>query len=153
MNQTAGADGNAGCSIAGHVHLPTAPAEAKSCRHTQKGIPFQVRILFYVTPSGRRPVEEFIQAQERDLRAAISRDLDRLSLCGRRAPGVSVRCVAGPLWEIRVSAGRAARMFYCLLTGGGEDTLILLHAYLKKSRKAPRQEIETAQRRMKEILS
>ena len=112
----------------------------------------QVRITYYTTPSGRRPVEDFIRAQPVRLGAALFEALDQIEEHGLSAPGVSLRQIRGKLWEIRISAGGAARVFYCLLPGGGEETLVLLHAYLKKTQKAPRQEIETAEGRMREVF-
>jgi phage-related protein len=56
-----------------------------------------------------------------------------------------VRSVEG-LWELRAGAGR---IFYVAYTG---RRFILLHAYYKKSQKAPPQEIETAQRRLADFL-
>jgi phage-related protein len=43
----------------------------------------------------------------------------------------------------------AARVFYVVVTG---PEVVLLHAYKKQGQKAPRKEIETAERRMEEVL-
>jgi phage-related protein len=50
---------------------------------------------------------------------------------------------------LHVEAGASHRIFYVTVTG---PMIVLLHAYKKKSQKAPVQEIETAVRRMKEVL-
>jgi phage-related protein len=81
------------------------------------------------------------------LRAAIVDAFDQLS---RDAPGVSLRQIRGRLWEIRVSAGTAARIFYCAIEAG--ETCILLHAYRKQTQKAPAREIAVAERRLREVL-
>lgn len=60
-----------------------------------------------------------------------------------------MRQIQGKLWEVRVQAGAAARVFYVLRT---EDEMVLLHAYQKQSQKAPAREIEIATRRMMEVL-
>jgi len=54
------------------------------------------------------------------------------------------------LWEVRIETRRAGyRFFYVLITG---PVMVVLHAYKKQGRKAPRHEIGLAKRRMKEVL-
>ena len=113
----------------------------------------------YTTPSGRRPVEEFIQQLPFRLQASILLALERVEEEGLDAPGVSFRQIRDKLWEIRIRAGGAARIFYVVRreknldrVDAPEVDLILLHAYLKKTQKAPPREIQTAERRMKEVL-
>jgi phage-related protein len=48
--------------------------------------------------------------------------------------------------ELRAGAGR---VFYFACSG---HKLVLLHGYVKKSRRAPKREIEMALRRMAEVL-
>ena len=108
-----------------------------------------MRIDFYKTRRGRSPVAEFIQEQPAPLQAAIARAFDRIEEHGLRGSGVSLRQLRGKLWEIRVQAGAAARVFYVLRT---EVELVVLHAYRKQSQKAPAREIDIAESRMKEVL-
>ena len=61
-----------------------------------------------------------------------------------RAP--HTRRISDKLWELRAGAGR---VFYFAHTG---QRFILLHAYTKKSQKAPTREIETAFRRLADVL-
>ena len=53
------------------------------------------------------------------------------------------------LWEIRssISDGRIARLVFCI----GDGELVLLHAFIKKSRKTPKQELDLAVKRRKEL--
>jgi phage-related protein len=108
-----------------------------------------VRVLYYATAAGRSPVEEFIREQPARLRAAILDALEAISSSGIEAPGVSLRQIRGKLWEVRVQAGAAARIFYVLRTA---EEMVLLHGYRKQTQKAPAREIEIAERRMKEVL-
>jgi phage-related protein len=57
------------------------------------------------------------------------------------------RHIRGKLWELKASANR---IFYVLVTG---PEVVLLHAYKKQRQKAPVKEIETAERRMEEVLA
>lgn len=108
-----------------------------------------MKIFYYATAAGRSPVETFIGEQPPRLRAAILDALQAIRDSGVEASGVSLRQIRGKLWEIRIQAGDAARVFYILRTA---EEMILLHSYQKKSQKAPAREIETAERRMKEVL-
>ena len=59
---------------------------------------------------------------------------------------VVARQIRGKLWELKLDV---FRVFYVLITG---PALVLLHAYRKKSRKAPQGEIEVAEQRMTDVL-
>ncbi|MEK6815410.1 MAG: type II toxin-antitoxin system RelE/ParE family toxin [Nitrospirota bacterium] len=109
-------------------------------------------VFYYTAGSGRRPVEEFIRALPARLQAATLRAVERIAEQGIAAPGLSLRQVRGKLWEIRIQDGGAVRIFYVTRGAEGEGRLILLHAYRKKTQKAPLREIEVAERRMKEVL-
>lgn len=49
------------------------------------------------------------------------------------------------LWELRIRGGTQHRVFYVAVEG---QTLLLLHAFSKKTEKTPASEIRTAQRRL-----
>jgi phage-related protein len=59
-----------------------------------------------------------------------------------------VRKLGAGLWEIRSSLPEGwARVFFTV--AGGE--LVLLHGFLKASRKTPKRELATAQKRLREV--
>jgi len=61
-----------------------------------------------------------------------------------------VKHLEGKLWELRVQAGRKVyRVIYFAFTG---QRFVLLHAFVKKTRKTPRKEIAIAQRRLADFL-
>lgn len=90
-------------------------------------------------------VWKFIESLPLSLRAAVKAELKDLEEHGLDAPLVSLRQIRERLWEIRT---HDVRVFYFM----HGETMILLHAYTKQSRKAPKHEIETAYRRMKALL-
>jgi len=52
------------------------------------------------------------------------------------------------LWEIRTSlANRIARVFFCLVGG----RVVLLHGIIKKSRTAPKPDLDAARRRKRNL--
>jgi phage-related protein len=93
-----------------------------------------------------KPVKDYIDAlptRQREEAAAILSDLQEHGL---DAPWASLRKIEGKLWEIRISQ---SRFFYVMIDA---DLMILLHAYKKQGQKAPRREIDTALKRMREFL-
>jgi phage-related protein len=60
-----------------------------------------------------------------------------------------VRAMGNSLFEIRVKSHEGiARIFFCLRR---DKTIVLLHAYVKKSQKTPTKELNLAIERMKEV--
>ncbi len=54
------------------------------------------------------------------------------------------------LWEVRSRLeDRVARVFFCV----EERTMVLLHGFIKKTRKAPKHELGLAIKRMKQLES
>lgn len=85
-----------------------------------------------------------------DMAAHFSRTVLLMQEFGTHTIGLPHMCrVSGTdLWEIRVK-GKAGigRMLY----GVNGQEIIILHAFIKKTQKTPRQAIELAQKRWKEM--
>jgi phage-related protein len=60
-----------------------------------------------------------------------------------------VRSLKDGLWEVRSSlpSQRIARVLLCF----HEETLMVLHGFIKKTQKTPAEDLELAKRRMKEV--
>jgi len=53
------------------------------------------------------------------------------------------------LFELRVKGKEGiARVFYCTVI---DQRIVMLHVFIKKSQKTPKKELDTAQKRMKEV--
>lgn len=66
-------------------------------------------------------------------------------------PRVVFRQIDGKLWEIKIKLPSGEfRIFYFMLV---DMRMVLLHAFMKKSQKTPQQEIKTAMKRLKEVIS
>jgi phage-related protein len=59
------------------------------------------------------------------------------------------RALGKGLWEVRsdLPQGRIARVLFCIV----ESRMVLLHAFIKKTRKTPDADLELATKRKKEI--
>ena len=105
---------------------------------------------FYRTAAGHEPVREWLKAMSPDDRKNVGDDIRDcefgwpvgLPLC---------RPMAGArgLWEIRsdLTGGRIARVLFAVV----DERMVLLHGFIKKTRKTPERELALAVRRMKEL--
>jgi phage-related protein len=105
-----------------------------------------MRLRYYTTARGDRPVAAYIEGRSRADQAVIAVALTEIAERGREARGVTFRQLAGKLWELRIGPHR---IFYVLWHPA---EMVLLHAYRKQTQKAPARHVEIAQRRMREVL-
>ena len=101
-------------------------------------------VFAYASSNGKCQVEEY---------------LDQLSLRHRKRIAALLLRVAesGPLWNTEKSAAiedffefksQQVRIFWCYATG---KRIVLFHGFTKKSRKTPRNELETGRRLCQEV--
>jgi phage-related protein len=109
-----------------------------------------LRVLFYATASGNRPVLTYIREQEEDAHAALWAAIDALREQHPAAKTVSVKPLRGEVWELRVQdkRGLAHRILYAVVEG---RLLLLLHAFTKKTQKTPPAAIRLAEQRLNEM--
>lgn len=108
-------------------------------------------VNYWRNPSGKSPVEKYIDSiQNKEERAEILSILNGIQENGMDAIGVEFRHIEGKLWELKMRIySRQHRIFYVMLKG---NNIVLLHAYLKKTQKAPLKEVAVARQRMKTII-
>lgn len=108
-------------------------------------------ISFYKKSNGKSPVKIFIDKLNAKDRARVLGCLKNVGELGFDCPRVLFRQIKGKLWEIKIKSVTAGyRIFYVCLN---VRNIVLLHCYKKQSQKAPMKEIETAEKRMIEVLS
>lgn len=106
-----------------------------------------LEVVFHRSPSGREPVREWLLRLRRDDRKSVGRDIKTVQY-GWPAGMPLIRKMAPRLWEVRSQmTDGAARV---LFTVDG-DVMVLLHAFVKSSRKTPADELATARRRLAEL--
>ncbi|GHO79643.1 hypothetical protein KSD_74140 [Ktedonobacter sp. SOSP1-85] len=105
-------------------------------------------IAYYKNANGSSPALEFIKGlQERD-QYAVLYTLKRLANRNTRRSMVSRIEGDDHLWELRVFAGNSCRLIFFY-----EDRhIVVLHGFLKKTKKIPGRFIQLAQKRYKEYL-
>ena len=101
-------------------------------------------LVFYETPTGKRPVAEFILGLPQNLKAKAVRDIDILAERGNQLREPYSKHLQEGLFELRIqTSGDVARIFYFFFVN---ETIILVYGFVKKTQKTPRNEIEKALR-------
>lgn len=110
--------------------------------------PKKLPASFYETPSGTIPVRDWIRALDRADRKSIGEDIATLEFAWPVGMPVC-RPLGDGLFEIRstLEGNRIARILFCTAKG----SLVLLHAFMKKTQKTPAADLTLARKRKKEI--
>lgn len=95
--------------------------------------------------AGKSPIRDYIDALPGQDAGRIDEALDHLEEFGTALEMPWVRHVEGRLWELRIRGRTAYRIIYAAASG---RRLVLLHAFMKKTEKMPRKELELAQERL-----
>ncbi|CAN7179400.1 type II toxin-antitoxin system RelE/ParE family toxin [Phyllobacterium sp. LjRoot231] len=108
----------------------------------------RIAAVFYESESGVEPVRDWLKS---------------LGMADRRVVGFNIavlefgwpigmplcRSLGGGLWEIRsnLAHGRIARVILCT----AQSRMVLLHAFVKKTRKTPAPDLEIARKRQRDV--
>lgn len=83
----------------------------------------------------------------------LARYLRLTDLMGELGPNLGMphtRPIEGGLFELRVKSEEGvARVFFCMKVG---KKIVMLHTFIKKSRKTPKNELKIAKIRMSEVI-
>jgi phage-related protein len=105
----------------------------------------KLAVRFFRTSAGREPVREWLKGLGDAERKAIGDDIRTVQF-GWPLGMPLVRKMDEGLWEVRIDLQNSiARVLFTMHDGDA----ILLHGFIKKDRKTPRPDLETAKKRMK----
>lgn len=110
--------------------------------------PKRIPVVFFATATGREPVREWLKELDRDDRREIGGDI--LAVQKGWPLGLPLcRSLGQGLWEVRstLPSRRIARVIFAF----DDETIVLLHGFIKKTQKTPPGEIDTALKRLKEM--
>lgn len=103
-------------------------------------------IEYYLTSSGRLPIEELIDSLPHKTRARVYNTLELLAEFGIRLGMPHAKKVTGtPFWELRVLGEKSLRFFYVTRVS---RSFLLLHGFTKKQQKTPKKEIKIVKERL-----
>ena len=109
------------------------------------GIRLEVR--FFRTASGAEPARAWLKSLDQPDRKTIGEDIKTVQY-GWPLGMPLVRKLDADLWEVRSSLpNRIARVVFTV----HENTMILLHGFIKKTQKTPAADLKVARRRLAEL--
>ena len=113
------------------------------------------RVELYQKANGDIPVKDFLESLSEKHRAKAYWEIELLAEYGPALKEPYVKHIKEAaqknLWELRIKfGGDASRIFYFMPAG---NSFILLHGFIKKTQKTPKNEIETALRYMSDFLA
>lgn len=100
-------------------------------------------IVLFKTNRGEKPVEEFIKSLDSSAIAKVAHEIDLLEKHGNMLGTPRSKKIASKLYELRIRGKTELRIIYAFKN----RDIYLLHAFKKKTQKAPRKEIKTALKR------
>jgi len=108
----------------------------------------KITALFYENANGKKPVRDWLYTLDKADRTIIGTDIKTVEYGWPVGMPVS-RKLGNKLYEVRsdISDKRIARVIFTVM----DTYMILLHGFVKKTQKTPKQEIDLALRRKKEI--
>jgi phage-related protein len=101
---------------------------------------------FYRSNGGREPVREWLRNLDAKDRKILGEDIKDVEFSWPIGMPL-VRPLGRELWEVRstLPRGRTARVLFCVET----ECMVLLHAFIKKTRKTPQADLDLALKRKK----
>lgn len=106
------------------------------------------KIDYYESPTGNKPVEEFIGELEEKARVKVVRMLELLEEFGVMIGSSRAKKLIGtPLWELRILGSDSLRILYIAKE---QHSFLLLHGFKKKTQKTEKKEIKVALERLGE---
>ncbi len=112
----------------------------------ERDIPLAVS--FYCTSSGREPVRDRLKSLPAEERKIIGEDIKTVQF-GFPLGMPLVRKLKSGLWEVRsMLPHRIARTLFTMYEGD----IVLLHSFIKKSQKTPREDLDLALKRMINLM-
>lgn len=83
------------------------------------------------------------------IRAVYARITERMQVFGPNLGMPFTQAMGGGLFEIRAKGKEGiGRAFFCTVVG---QEIVILHAFIKKSQKTPRRELDVARKRLQEV--
>jgi phage-related protein len=110
--------------------------------------PKRLPAAFFLSARGTEPVRDWLKELSDADRRALGYDIGVLEF-GWPVGMPLCRALGGGLWEVRTSlaSNRIARVMFCIAHGH----MVLLHGFIKKTRKTPAADLELGRARQKEV--
>ncbi len=108
----------------------------------------RVPAAFYTSDNGAQPVRDWLLGLSKDDRKAVGEDIKTVEF-GWPVGMPTCRSMGGGLYEVRTNLEdkKIARVLFCF----ADNHMVLLHGFIKKTQKTPKQDLELAKKRKKDV--
>lgn len=107
-----------------------------------------MKVVYYAGKNGFEPIKLFLDSLDKKQQMKILRILQYIKEYGLQSMIPHLKKLAGlPLWEIRILGKDNIRLLYILEY---ENTIIILHGFIKKTQKTDKKDIQIALQRYDE---
>jgi len=107
-------------------------------------------VVFYETSRGDRPAEAWLKSQDVKVQARFGRIFDLLEEHGTNVREPYVAHLRDKIWEVRLEHQRI--QYRLLYFPAPRRRFVMLHGFVKKTRRAPARELEIAEQRMRDYM-
>jgi len=108
----------------------------------------KITALFYENSNAKKPVREWLYSLDEEDRKIIGKDIKTVEY-GWPIGMPVCRKLESKLYEVRsdISSKKIARVIFTVM----DEYMVLLHGFIKKTQKTPKQDIDLALKRKKDI--
>ncbi|OKH23348.1 type II toxin-antitoxin system RelE/ParE family toxin [Chroogloeocystis siderophila] len=108
----------------------------------------RIPVVFYQTETGAEPVRDWLKELNKQERYLIGTDIKTVEF-GWPIGMPTCRSIGNGLLEVRTNLpqGRIARVLFCIYEG----KMVLLHGFIKKTQKTPKQDLDLARERKRKL--
>lgn len=108
---------------------------------------YPLAVRFFRTETGNEPVREWLKSLSHEEKKLIGEDI-KIVQFGWPLGMPLVRKLCSGIWEVRIQLeNKISRVLFTVF----ENRIILLHGFIKKTQKTPKDDLDLAIRRMKQI--
>jgi len=109
-------------------------------------IPKKIIVNFFRSSSGKEPVHDWLMELSKEERRLIGEDIKTVEY-GWPIGMPVCRSMGDKLFEVRTELkNKIVRILFCIVG----NQMLLLHGFIKKTQKTPKNDLEIAKRRFKE---
>ncbi|MBP9854460.1 MAG: type II toxin-antitoxin system RelE/ParE family toxin [Candidatus Omnitrophica bacterium] len=106
-----------------------------------------LKVVFYQTAAGHEPVREWLKSLSKEERKLLGEDIKTVQF-GWPIGMPIVKKLDNRIWEIRTKLrDKTSRVLIAVY----EQNIVLLHGFTKKSRKIPKNDLDLARQRLKDL--
>lgn len=107
-------------------------------------------VTFYETRAGGSPVKDWIRSLDVDDQKTVGKDLLKVQFGFPLGPPLC-KHVGNGLWQVRSTLKRGVEARVLFFHHSGSGSIVALHGFIKKARKAPKEALDLARQRMREF--